>query len=259
MGVMLFIAPTYWPASRATTYVAMLALLVAELAVIGWVITGRPSGVFIDNRNRISLSRLQASAWTIVILAAFATAAAYNAAVAVFEGGVVSSLAITIPSELLLAMGMSATSLVATPALLSIKTQQTPQKDAEAKAQVRVAAPITSDGNLLKKTALPGASWDDIVTGEELGNAGTADLGKIQQLLISLLLLGSYAAYVYAQFSGSSERITDLPGLDKSFVWLLGISHASYLAYKAAPHSPSDRSGITAAPADPAASAAAVG
>jgi hypothetical protein len=77
------------------------------------------------------------------------------------------------------------------------------------------------------------------VTGEELGNAGSPDLGKIQQLLVTLLLLGIYTAYVYALFAGTAEKITHLPLLDPSFVWLMGISHASYLAYKAAPHTTS--------------------
>lgn len=58
----------------------------------------------------------------------------------------------------------------------------------------------------------------------------------IQQAGITLLLLGCYTAYVIGDLAGAQETISVLPKLDQSFVWLLGLSHASYLAYKAAPH-----------------------
>ena len=41
---------------------------------------------------------------------------------------------------------------------------------------------------------------------------------------------------MFIGLSTSAAPIHALPALDKSFVWLLGLSHASYLAYKAAPH-----------------------
>jgi hypothetical protein len=103
----------------------------------------------------------------------------------------------------------------------------------------KLGSSVDNNGKVLVRNAPEDASWSDIVTGEELGNAGSPDLGKIQQAFITLLLLGCYIAYVYAEFSGSSETIQSLPTLDKSFVWLLGVSHASYLAYKAAPHTSS--------------------
>lgn len=239
-ALLLAIVPGWWPEWRAWTFVISLLLLIAELAVIGWLINGRPIGVFIDNRNRISLSKLQAGAWTVVVLSAFATAAAFNAAADMFQNSSVTALAITIPNELLLAMGISATSLVATPALLSLKSQEAePPQDTVDKASDRVGAPVSPNGKVLTKAAPEHASWADLVTGDEVGNAGWPDLGKIQQGLITLLLLGCYIAYIYADLAGSAEKIASLPGLDKSFVWLLGISHASYLAYKAAPHTTS--------------------
>ncbi len=213
----------------------VLALLASELAAIGWLVNDRPMGAFIDNRNRISLSKLQAGAWTVIILAAFATAAAFNAAAGIFEASSVTALSITIPSEILLAMGISATSLVATPALLSIKAGQDPSQTA-----LNSFDPSLSRTGKVVSNPSPGdASWSDLFTGDEVGNAGSPDLGKIQQVLVTLLLLGCYTAYILADFSSSAERFGSLPAIDKSFVWLMGLSHAAYLGYKAAPHTSS--------------------
>src|SRR5579871_4441914 len=130
--IVLVCGAIFFPAWRGLAFLLMMALMLAEFAVLGWLINGRPTGAFIDNRNRMSLSKLQAAAWTIVVLSAFATAAAYNIAAAAYEDTSITALAITIPNELLLAMGISATSLVATPALLTIKSnEETADPDAK--------------------------------------------------------------------------------------------------------------------------------
>jgi hypothetical protein len=235
---LLILAPIYWIGLRAVVFLILMGLMIVELAMIGWLINGRPAGAFIDNRNRLSLSKLQAAGWTVVVLAGFATAAAYNIATAMYEGTSVTALAIVIPGDLLLVMGISATSLVATPALLTLKSQQPPASAAmidAAKARLG-SADLEANGKVATREQSANASWADIVTGDEIGNIGSPDLGKIQQVAITLLLLGCYIAYLYADLAGSQETIRTLPTLDPSFVWLLGISHASYLAYKAAPH-----------------------
>jgi len=229
----LFSIPALEPGWRSYTFLGVLLLLAAELAVVGQLINRRPAGAFIDNRNRISLSKLQMGAWTVVVLAAFVTAAAFNAAEA--NGAIVDALKVAIPGELLLAMGISSTSLVAAPALLSLKADETPHAEAQQAAANRLNTGVVATGKIAGKTTPAKASWADLVTGDELGNVGTPDLGKIQQALITLLLLGCYVGYVFMLF-GKSGSVLELPKLDKSFVWLLGISHASYLAYKAAPH-----------------------
>jgi len=225
---------------RGYAFLGTVFLLAVELAVIGWLVNNRPIGAFVDNRNRISLSKLQAGAWTVIVLAGLSTAAIFNLLAQGSDSGTVNNLNVTIPGELLLAMGISATSLVATPGILSLKEDQTPTDDqmAQAAQKMNVAQIPPGRGAVAAKPDPSDASWADLVTGDEVGNAGTPDLGKIQQLLITLLLLGSYAVYIFMNFQASAAPISALPALDKSFVWLLGISHASYLAYKAAPHMP---------------------
>lgn len=235
IGLALFVLPAYWPGGRPFVFLGVMLLLAIELAVIGGLINGRPAGAFIDNRNRLSLSKLQAGAWTVLVLSGFATAAAFNASVP-SDYQTVTALAVAIPGELLLAMGISATSLVATPALLSLKSDEDPHPDAVAQATRRTGVAVVSNGKVATKFSPDEASWADLVTGDEVGNAGTPDLGKIQQCIITLILLAAYADYVFQALAAPSGLISSLPTLDKSFVWLMGISHASYLAYKAAPH-----------------------
>jgi hypothetical protein len=239
IGVMLCIVPGNWPSLRGWTFLGVVALLAVNLVIVGYLVNGRPAGAFIDSRNRLSLSKLQAGAWTVIVLAAFATAAASNAVAPGVDYKEVQALAVAIPGELLLAMGISATSLVAAPALLSLKADEDPQDDARDKAAVRTGTNVVANGKLANKARPADASWADLVTGEEIGNVGTPDLSRIQQVLITLILLGAYTGYVFENFSLVSGVIGSLPQLDKSFVWLLGISHASYLAYKAAPHTKS--------------------
>jgi hypothetical protein len=245
-ALVLFIVPqlpAWRTMGRAWAFLAVLALLTGELMVIGLLLRRRFSGAFIDNRNMLSLSKLQAGGWTVLVLAAFATAAAFNATVPHVDYSNVAALSVVIPGELLLAMGISATSLVATPGLLSLKAAQTPAVGAEQAAANRTGKVTTSNGKVAGRASPADASWADLVTGDEVGNAGTPDLGKIQQALITLILLGAYGYYVFEYFLTGPASIPSLPTLDKSFVWLMGISHASYLAYKAAPHTsdgPSD-------------------
>lgn len=235
--IVLTVGPWRFPDYRSAVFLISMVLMLAELNVIGLLVNGRFAGAFIDNRNRLSLSKLQAAGWTVVVLGAFATAAAYNIAAAMYGDTSVGALAITIPNELLLAMGISATSLVATPALLTLKSQQEPEQGALTSAkQALDDNNMSNNGKVLVRDDPKDATWADLVTGEEVGNVASPDLGKIQQAFITLLLLGGYIAYCFAQLDGSQDVITGLPTVDRSFVWLLGISHASYLAYKAVPH-----------------------
>jgi hypothetical protein len=238
IAVVLFAGASMGPDYRAWAFLAVMALMAGELILIGFLLNGRPAGAFIDNRNRLSLSKLQAGAWTVLVLSAFATAAAYNAAVP-SDPMTVTALAVIIPGELLLTMGISATSLVATPALLSLKADEDAHPSDLATVADRTGTNVIANGKVVTNSAPEEASWADLVTGDEVGNAGTPDLGKIQQLLISLILLAAYADYVFQAFGAPVALIRQLPALDKSFVWLMGISHASYLAYKAAPHTKS--------------------
>lgn len=195
--------------------------MIALVADIGWALNNRPAGVLIDNRNRISLSKLQATSWTVLVLSGLTTLVA-----AKLEGVAAVRDPITIDGYLLAAMGISATSLVATPAILSLKT-----------------APDGSSA-VFGRAEPTQARWVDVFRGDDIANADSPDLSKIQQFLISLVVIGAYAFLLgKALYLGEAPegqpnglRMLELPRLGQDMLWLLGISHAGYLSYKAVPH-----------------------
>ena len=214
--------------TKLGAWLSTLAMIVLLCGCIGRAIAGRWDGVLIDSRNRISLSRMQMVGWTVVVLTALVTAASSNIA----AGSSSAALAIDIPNELLAAMGIAAASLAATPALLTLKGQDPGGRSLAA-------------GN----TRPDQAGWLDMFRGDEATDQDQPDLSKIQQFLVTLALVGVYAVALGYQFYAlrPGVLIASLPALDDKSVWLLGISHAGYLSYKAA----SKPTGSSATPATP--------
>ena len=80
--------------SRLTAWIFMVLLLLLFCVVAGHGITGKWNGLLIDERNTISLSRLQLILWTIIVLSAFLCAALSNIAAEDFDS---DPLAIAVP------------------------------------------------------------------------------------------------------------------------------------------------------------------
>ena len=223
---------------RFWAWLGTLILLALFTTVAGHGIVGLWRGLLIDERNKISLSRLQMILWTIVILSGFLTAALSNVAT-----GQTSPLSIAIPSELWLLMGISTTALVGSPLIKSTKIAKKPNV-AERKSTVNLMGKqgvdtsiVTSKGQIMVNTALEGAKWSDLFKGEESGNAAQLDLSKIQMFYFTLILVLAYAVALGTTFAGTAEKIAEFPPLGPGMVALLGISHAGYLVHKAIPHS----------------------
>ncbi|MBV8851444.1 MAG: hypothetical protein JOZ16_17870 [Methylobacteriaceae bacterium] len=215
-------------------FFSTLLIIVMSLVLIGVVTNGRPDGILIDSRNRVSLSKFQATLWTILVIAAIVCVASHNLTL----NGELLPLDFDIPTPLLAATGISATSLVAAPVCLSFKARANPTPENVAKAAADLAAVGAVPrfaGKLFGRADPASASWADMIRGEELGTETTPDLAKIQQLYFSLLLIGIYGIAVLHVLSGTAAKIPGLPELNEKLVWLMGVSHASYLAYKAAP------------------------
>jgi len=201
------------------SWLGSLAALVLFCACIGRGIAGRSEGILIDYRNRISLSKFQAAAWTVLVLSALITAVFGR-----LHMGIAQPVDVTVPQQLLAVMGISLTSLAAAPVILGVKQEQTPGPG---------NAPVFT------RDDPQNAEWLDMLRGEENSNYQSADLGKVQQLLITLIVLVIYGAGLWALFAnpaGGGGQLSALPDLSDQMVWLVGISHAGYLAYKAAPH-----------------------
>ena len=234
-GVLL---PTH---ARVWAWIITLILLTAGAAVAGQGITGFWCGLLIDERNKISLSRLQMTLWTIVALSGFFTAALSNLA-----AGQPNPLAIAVPSELWLLMGISTTSLVASPLIKSMKQNVAPNEEEKSRTLAHLTQQmglktgeeaVSNRGQLVINQHPDYAQWADLFRGDETGNAAHLDLGKTQMLYFTLVLVLAYAVALGRTFAGSEADISAFPAIDPSMVALLGISHAGYLTHKAIPHS----------------------
>ncbi|KYK30416.1 MAG: hypothetical protein AYK19_18375 [Theionarchaea archaeon DG-70-1] len=101
-----------------------LGALILILLVAGHGKTGRFwFGWLTNKQNRMSLSRLQMFLWTFIVLSAFLTVIMINFK-AKEDNPDLNPVAITLPQELLVAMGISTTSLVGSPLILKEKEQR---------------------------------------------------------------------------------------------------------------------------------------
>ena len=212
------VAGGYEPASdnepALWIWLGLLGLMLVFLVLVGHGMKGLFGGILVDERNRMSLSRLQMSLWTVLVLSAYLTAFLANIA-----DERPNPLDVTIPKELWLAMGISITSLVGS----KLVTAEDPAVERRAPEEPgpRRTAP---------------ARWSDLFAGDFKQDAQFVDLTKVQMFFFTLVLVLGYAAAVgheFVEIGGRDEGIGALPKLDEAFVILLGISHAGYLTRKA--------------------------
>ena len=239
LPVGLLIPSTY----RLVTWLLLLILLTLFAVIAGHGLTGMWHGLLIDERNKMSLSRLQMILWTVLILSGFLTVALANIA----AGGVENPLSISIPEELWLLMGISTASLVGSPLIMSTKKVKEPKGEEQDQTIDSMAAEegvsleklkskVTNKGQLIVNKDPKSARLSDMFKGEETGNAAQLDLGKIQMFYFTLILVFAYAVAL-GDLLYSTGNIDAFPVLSSSMVALLGISHAGYLTNKAIPHS----------------------
>lgn len=231
--VALLILPLiFGPASvvaRLGMFASVSAGTVLFFVVLGLEITNEPLGVLLNSRNLLSLPRLQMSLWTIIVMSALVTVMACRG----WSG--VDPLQVTIPPELLEAMGISFVSAAAAPAILSLKSRVPSTNDEFESATIRMGQPITASGKLVGRPSAGLARLSDLVKSDDLSNAGLVDLSKVQQLLITAVLIAVYAWRLGTYLTGASigAATTELPKFDQTFVNLLLVSHGGYLAYSA--------------------------
>jgi hypothetical protein len=222
---------------RVLLWVVVLLLITAFAVVAGHGITGYWRGLLIDQRNKLSLSRLQFSAWTVLVLSGLLSATLGNLAL-----GWESPLDIRIPQELFILMGISTTSLVASPALLNNKRDRKPDPEVKGAALLALKEQGYRDlyegGEtlLVANTDAARARWADLLKGEELGNAAVLDLGKVQMLIFTFVLVLAYGGALVAQFAAADGPVLGLPEIQDGMNVLLGISHTGYLSAKAVSH-----------------------
>jgi hypothetical protein len=243
LSILLGISLVEWlmPHSmRVTAWLTILLLMALFALIAGHGVTGTWLGVLTDTRNKVSLSRLQMTLWTVLILSGFLTAVLAN-----LSAGVLEPLAITVPPELWLLMGISTASMVGSPLILSVKRHRPSNEEDKQQALNKLArrdvdpSQVNFRGQLVENRSIDAARIADLFQGSETGNVGLLDMGKLQMFFFTLVLLFAYGTALAGAFS-SGETVSALPALDGGMLALLGISHAGYLVNKALPHSSSD-------------------
>ncbi|MEZ4668470.1 MAG: hypothetical protein R3E39_11185 [Anaerolineae bacterium] len=119
-------------------------------------------------------------------------------------------LSIQIPGEVWVLLGISTTSLVASPLIKGQKSNVIVQNHTASEAR-----------------------FSDLFKGEESGNFNLLDLSKLQMMYFTLIVIGAYMIAVANMFLNTNTAIASLPALDGGVVAMLGVSHAGYLGNKA--------------------------
>lgn len=236
----VFVAELLLTPPRLVTWLSILVLLGMFAVVTGHGVTGLWLGLLIDTRNKLSLSRLQMTLWTVLILSGFLAAVMVN-----IDNGQPEPLAISVPPELWMLMGISTVSLIGSPLIVGIKKNRPASEQEKTQVLEQLARQaidpvnIAIRGQLVVNQLPESARIADLFQGSETGNAGQLDLGKLQMFFFTLVLLFAYGTALTTLFNTSGAKIVALPVLDTGMLALLAISHTGYLVNKALPHSES--------------------
>ena len=205
------------------------AVMVGIATWAGWAATHRIGGILIDTRGRYSLTRLQVSLWTILVVSLLAGVLAARATVAGLD-----PLGFKIPGTVLVALGVSLGSGVVSIAIKAYKDRTRGDYVAASEALARVTEEPAGQRP-------PSARLGQIVLVEEGPLADEAvDVTKLQNLLFTLFLIGAYVVIAVRVFRGygppppirGPAGITGLPEFNATFLTLLVISDAAYLSGK---------------------------
>lgn len=241
------------PTARVCLLLATGLFWALVWAGLGRDVNGSVLGVLVSGSNRLSLSRLQMALWTWLLLSAL-MAAAISRATGLGQAGIASAFDITIGPDLFAVMGISLFTGAASPALLALKSQDVSNPVDSRQASARAGETLIVHGKAVARPLSAPPKIGDLVKGDEVTSAGSVDLSKVQQLMVTVILAGVYAAMLFGLFSsasfdskvvtevvqGASVQVTKpiatvLPEMPLDMVKLLLLSHAGYLGYKAAP------------------------
>jgi hypothetical protein len=215
--------------ARLWSWLIIMILLAMFIVISGQGILGRWEGALIDERKKMSLSRLQMILWTIVIVSGYLSSALANIANKVPE-----PLSIEIPKQLWLLMGISTTSLLGSPLIKSTRMNKKLNTANQRKFNIlKKGKGIDNVGLIITNNKIENASWGDMFKGEEVSNFSNLDLGKVQMFYFTIILVLAYIVTLGGTLAGANEAITKLPAIDQGMTALIGISHGGYLINKA--------------------------
>ena len=210
-------------------YVLVFFSLFLFMLVLGILVNSRLTGILIDERNQMSLSRFQLVLWTLIILSAFLTIALSR-----IGANVSDPTNIALPETLWVLLGISTASLVGTPLILAEKKNKNPANNEDGIHNVGIVAknPETED-----------AAFSDMFKGDEIDTAKNINMAKVQMFFFTIIVALSYGVVLYSFIANPSNiKATQVvfPALTASIIAILGISNAGYLTNKATDQTPVD-------------------
>jgi hypothetical protein len=234
---------------RLGLWLLAMALIGGSFVLIGHGVIGLVNGCLIDNRNRLSLSRLQQFSWTVLVLSAFLTFAAFRT----YANPNGDPLDVVVPTQVWELLGISTGSLAGAALIKNRKRNSPVDNDVvqEALGKTKKAMPsgpegteaqsLDAQGLLATKEKPQDASISDLFRGDEVGSAAQLELGKVQMFFFTLIVVFAYAINLGSIFYGPRGLPAGLPDVSEGMVVLLLISHLGFLGSKAVPASPTSR------------------
>lgn len=232
----LIFAYREWSSFR-TAWLLVLATLMLLFIALGVWLTKDPLGILVNERNLMSLSRLQIVCWTLIIFSTYIVMLMQR-----LSHGVPNALGVAVDNNLWAILGISTASFVGAPIVLNTKTDKTASSNAlRAAGSALQESPVeiqqNAQGALYSNTQASDARFSDMFQGDEVGNTAYVDVSKVQMFLITVLLIGVYCSDVWGVLaSNSASNLTQLPPLNEAMLKLFALSHAGYLTFKAVGH-----------------------
>lgn len=226
------------------SYIMQCVSILIILMGIGFINKGRWLEVFINEKNRITLERLQIVIWTGIILSAVASYSFISAGVLAHTPKALSLNPTfpKVPGPLLILLGVS---IAAMPAIAKgiefIQGNSGRGNDSDVQAQIAAETLRIRSANLHRPD---NPSWKDLFH-QHTDDGTKLDFSAIQNLLITFLLTSFYVTLILAMLKNiTSESLilaantgtaiyASLPEINPAFTTLLLASHGAYLAVKA--------------------------
>ncbi|MDD1015881.1 hypothetical protein [Pseudomonas rubra] len=229
-------------------FLMLMAGLGGLVIALGLGTKQRVAGIWIDSRNRVSLARAQVTLWTVVVLSGYAALALFNIGFADLHADQVLNLFPQMPNPIAAALGIAIVTPMLSALILPTKIPKTKGLEldiADASTDLRKrGAPFLGAQSLgLDMNASPQqASITDLFMGEEKPDADTVDIARLQNVVITVVLVLGYFTLLLKMTSsisavtllGANQAVFGtLPNPDATFTSLLLVSHATYLVAKA--------------------------
>jgi hypothetical protein len=239
----------------------MMASFVLLAVAAGIGVLGHPLGLFIDKRNRMSLTRIQFAVWLVILIGGIATYALFNIG---FWAEELNRIREGI--AYLSGAGKADQQLAGWSDKLSALLDFLPTMDYALWALIGITGGTTIASSFLTQTGTPAtqtgtvlaprkvrtisnpdpkdAALADLVYGETEEDAGVVDVTRVQTVAITGVLAAIYVNLVLQAADGigglsavgavtsGQQILASMPPLGTTFLWLLGLSHGTLMAGK---------------------------